>query len=313
MCLGRNKEFETRVLTPFNSKYPFKHWHKFKGMLLGKQFEQQSNYDIHVQQTEYAQTIQGIKLSMERKKQRDENTNDDEKKQMRAVLGAINWLVTGPRLDLAAACSLVQQHVMSSVVSDLLDVNRLVPQVHDLSELTIQIKSIPTENVCFMAIFDAAWPNAPGLFSQAGCMIAAMDKRIMKNTWGEFSLLRWKSFKQDRRTPSTLGAELIALSRSLAEGRWMKSMWLEANYHDYTLGENTKWQSQVPMCAIVDNKPLYDHAKSINGNNIKDKRHAIEMLIVKEALRTPTIHVRRVATFQMLGDVLTKRGVSVDL
>ena len=199
--LGRNKEFETRVLTPFNSKYPFKHWHKFKGMLLGKQFEQQSNYDIHVQQTEYAQTIQGIKLSMERKKQRDENTNDDEKKQMRAVLGAINWLVTGPRLDLAAACSLVQQHVMSSVVSDLLDVNRLVPQVHDLSELTIQIKSIPTENVCFMAIFDAAWPNAPGLFSQAGCMIAAMDKRIMKNTWGEFSLLRWKSFKQDRRTP----------------------------------------------------------------------------------------------------------------
>ena len=67
------------------------------------------------------------------------------------------------------------------------------------------------------------------------------------------------------------------------------------------------------MCAIVDKKPLYDHAKSINGNNIKDKRHAIQMLIVKEDLRTHNIHVRRVVTFQMLGDVLTKRGVSVDL
>jgi hypothetical protein len=252
-------------------------------------------------------------LSIERKTQRDENTNDDEKKQMRAVLGAINWLVTGSRPDLAAACSLLQQRVMSSVVSDMLDVNRLVSQVHDLSELTIKIKSIPTENVCFMAISDAAWANAPGLFSQADFMIAAMDKRIMKNTWGEFSLLRWKSFKQDRRTPSTLGAELIALSRSLAEGRWMRSMWLEANYHDYTLGENTKWESQVPMCAIVDNKPLYDHAKSVNGNNIKDKRHAIEMLIVKEDLRTHNIQIRWVATFQMLGDILTKRGVSVDL
>ena len=121
-----------------------------------------------------------------------------------------------------------------------------------------------------------------------------------------------ENFKQDRRTPSTLGAELIALSRSLAEGRWMRSMWLEANYHDYTLGENTKWESQVAMCAIVDNKPLYDHAKSVNDNNIKDKRHAIEMLIVKEDLRIHNIQIRWVATFQMLGDILIKRGVSVD-
>ena len=89
-------------------------------------------------------------------------------------------------------------------------------------------------------------------------------------------------------------------------------MWLEANYHDYTLGENTKWESQVPMCAIVDNKPLYDHAKSVNDNNIKDKRHAIEMLIVKEDLRIHNIQIRWVATFQMLGDILIKRGVSVD-
>ena len=67
MCLGGNEEFETRVLAPLKSKYPFKHWHKSKGMFLGKQLEQQSNYDIHVQQTEYAQTIQGVKLSIERK------------------------------------------------------------------------------------------------------------------------------------------------------------------------------------------------------------------------------------------------------
>ena len=82
-------------------------------------------------------------------------------------MGVINWLVTGLRPDLAAACSLLQQRVMSSVVSDMLDVNKLVSQVHDLSELTIKIKSIPTENVCFMAISDAAWANAPGLFLQA--------------------------------------------------------------------------------------------------------------------------------------------------
>ena len=110
-------------------------------------------------------------------------------------MGAINWLVTGSRPDLAAACSLLQQRVMSSVVSDMLDVNRLVSQVHDLSELTIKIKSIPTENVCFMAISDAAWANAPGLFSQADFMIAAMDKRIMKKHMGGILFVTLEKFQ----------------------------------------------------------------------------------------------------------------------
>jgi hypothetical protein len=45
MCLRGNEEFETRVLAPLKS--PFKHWHKSKGMFVGKQLEQQPNYDIH--------------------------------------------------------------------------------------------------------------------------------------------------------------------------------------------------------------------------------------------------------------------------
>ena len=57
------------------------------------------------------------------------------------------------------------------------------------------------------------------------------------------------------------------------------------------------------MCAIVDNKPLFDHANSKNNTNIKDKRHAIEMLIVKEDLRAHNIHLCPVVTYQMLGDI----------
>ena len=37
------------------------------------------------------------------------------------------------------------------------------------------------------------------------------------------------------------------------------------------------------------------------------------MLIVKEDLRAHNIHLRWVATYQMLGDILTKRGVPVGL
>ena len=313
MCLGGNQEFNERIVEPLKKLYPFKHWHQKKGDFLGRWVEQKENGDIVISQSEYASKLKGIDIDTKRKRDRNAETNDDEKQQMRAVLGAVNWLVSGTRPDLAASCSLLQQKVSKAVIEDLVDVNRLVKHVHDYSHLRVKIKSIKPERVCFMAVSDAAWANASGKFSQAGYMVAAVDKQLMNDVWADFSLLRWKSYKQDRRTPSTLGAELYALSRALAETRWMRSMWCEAVFHEYQIKENEVWEKKVPMCAIVDNKPLFDHANSKNNTNIKDKRHAIEMLIVKEDLRAHNIHLRWVATYQMLGDILTKRGVPVGL
>ena len=231
LCLGGNQEFEERIVAPLKKKYPFKHWHEGKGDFLGRWLEQQDNFDIHVHQKEYAKKLNGIQLDAARKKQGDMKTTDQEKKEMRAVLGAVNWLVSGSRPDLAASCSLLQQKVTQSVVADLIDVNRLVAAAHEGAETTIKIKSIKANDICFLAVSDAAWANAPSLCSQAGYMVAAVDKKIMSNCWSDFSLLRWKSYKQDRRAPSTLGAELIALSRAIAETRWIRSMWHEAvNY-----------------------------------------------------------------------------------
>ena len=313
MCLGGNQEFNERIVEPLKKLYPFKHWHQKNGDFLGRWVEQKENGDIVISQSEYASKLKGIDIDTKRKRDRNAETNDDEKQQMRAVLGAVNWLVSGTRPDLAASCSLLQQKVSKAVIEDLVDVNRLVKHVHDYSHLRVKIKSIKPERVCFMAVSDAAWANASGKFSQAGYMVAAVDKQLMNDVWADFSLLRWKSYKQDRRTPSTLGAELYALSRALAETRWMRSMWCEAVFHEYQIKENEVWEKKVPMCAIVDNKPLFDHANSKNNTNIKDKRHAIEMLIVKEDLRAHNIHLRWVATYQMLGDILTKRGVPVGL
>ena len=313
MCLGGNSEFVERILKPLKEKYPFKHWHEKKGNFLGRWLEQLPNGDITIQQTEYAQNVKGIEISPQRKKEKDSPTTEDEKRQMKAVLGAINWLVTGSRPDLAAGCSLLQQRVAKSVVEDMCDINRLVKSVHDNAHMKIKIKSIKPQDVGFLSVSDAAWANADQLCSQAGYMIAVVDKKIMRDVWADLSLLRWKSYKQDRKTPSTLGAELFALSRSLAETRWMRSMWMEANYADYKISEDSMWDERIPICAIVDNKPLFDHTNSSHNTNIKDKRHAIEMLIVKDDLRAHNIHLRWVATYQMIGDILTKRGVPVDL
>ena len=79
---------------------------------------------------------------------------------MRAVLGAVNWLVTGTRPDLAASCSLLQQRVTQSVVEDLVDRNRLVACVHARAFMKVKIKHLPPRDICFMAVSDAAWAKS---------------------------------------------------------------------------------------------------------------------------------------------------------
>lgn len=57
------------------------------------------------------------------------------------------------------------------------------------------------------------------------------------------------------------------------------------------------------MIAVIDNKPIYDHTCG-DVIVIKDKRMAIDMLIVRRHIRQNNLTIRWVDTKQML--ILTK-------
>lgn len=65
------------------------------------------------------------------------------------------------------------------------------------------------------------------------------EKEINKGKEAVVSPLRWKTYKLERPTQSTLGAELMSLARGLAECEWMRSLFAEALNFDYKL-ERTK-------------------------------------------------------------------------
>ena len=113
------------IFEPLKAKYPFKHVKEGSGEFLGKHLVQKGDMSIVIQQKEYACQLDCVHVSKERRKDKEMDTTDQEKGQMRAVLGELNWLVTGSRPDLAASCSLLQQRVVKSKVKDLLE-QRLV-------------------------------------------------------------------------------------------------------------------------------------------------------------------------------------------
>ena len=312
LCIAGSKYFEEHVIKPLKEMFPFKHWKSGEGQFLGKYLKQQADFSITITQAEYAAQLKAIEISRERRRQKGEPITESERQQMRGALGGLNWLVSGSRPDLAAWSSLMQQKVNSACVEDLIEVNRIISMAHDDCQAHIWIKSIPASQVQFVVLTDAAWANGKDCCSQAGYMIAASDHRLAAGEWGVFSILRWKSYKQDRQTHSTLGAELLSLSRGLAEARWVRSMWSEALHASYELRQDHKWSCAIPLTAVIDCKPVYDHAKSATVS-IKDKRMAIEMLLLKEDVAKYNVQLRWMATKQMIVDVLTKKGAPMNL
>ena len=159
---------------------------------------------------------------------------------------------------------------------------------------------------------DASFANAAEKKSQGGYLIAATDSGLRKARWAPISPWRWRSFKQDRQVASTLGAELLTLSRAIAEAKWMRSMWTEATSVNYTLESDKERTLRMPITVCIDSRPAYDH---LNGQvmTIKDKRLAIEMLLVKQDVEKENVQVRWLPTDQMLVDGLTKLGAPMEL
>ena len=89
-------------------------------------------------------------------------------------------------------------------------------------------------------------------------------------------------------------------------------MWCEAVYDDYTLKCDRNWSSRIPITAVIDCKPVYDHVEG-PMISVKDKLVAIEMMLVKEDIASYGISLRWMATKQMIVDVLTKRGAPMGL
>ena len=102
--IGGSQGFYQTVFEKLRVRYPFQHVKDKRGEFLGKQLVQCDHGVLVIQQKEYA---------------KDKPVTENERGQMRAVLGEINWLVSGSRPDLAASCSLMQQRVSGDVVGDL--------------------------------------------------------------------------------------------------------------------------------------------------------------------------------------------------
>ena len=132
------------VLEPLRQKYPFKHWNVGSGDFLGRKLVQLEDFSIVCDQKEYANQVQAIPISKERRKEKHAEVTDYERRKLRDVIGAASWLLGNTRPDIATATAFLQQRVQKATVNDLIEANRLVAKIRDFCHTEIKILSIYT-------------------------------------------------------------------------------------------------------------------------------------------------------------------------
>ena len=305
LVFGGSQLFENLILPKLKQRFPFKHWQKGEAKFLGRRLIQKSDFSIVSDQKEYASQVSPAPISKDRRRQKNEPLSSREMTQYRGILGAANWLVSSTRPDIAATNAMLQQRISRATVGDLIEANRLVGTIKDFAFMSIHYKSIPLEKGVFLLATDASWANGEDLRSQAAHVILFAEEQLASDRWAHVTPLRWRSFKLERHTQSTLGSELMSLARGIAECEWMRSLFAEATNHDYELSKDQEFRERTKAIITIDNKPIYDHTQG-DGIVVKDKRLAIDMLLVRRDIRRSNMTLRWVDTRQMIADPLTK-------
>ena len=306
ICTGTTL-FKEHITDKLRSRYPFKHWKTDGGEFLGRVIHRSPD-GFTIEQTEYAEKLNTIKITRERRRDKGQPLTDREKSQLRGVAGGLNWLSTATRPDLAAMTAKVQQNIQNGTVEQIAEANKAVAEARDFKHVAIKVVPIPLNELAILMTADASWATESDLKSQAAYMVCATTKAMHSGKITPVTPLKWKSQKQDRAVSSTLAAELYTVSKGVAEAVWMKQFFLEVLNSEYDLDNQEELTHDIDIIACTDNKPLFDHVRNDTGM-VHDKRQAIEVLLLRRDIKMHRVHIRWIDTKQMPVDCMTKLSV----
>ena len=304
LCAG--DEVFNQAIQSLQEKYPFGSQHEKDFCFTGIRMQQHPNGNIELSQTKYIEDIPAIEIERSRRQCLDEAVTVEEQQSLRGPIGSIQYAASNTRPDLSAKLSLLQARITSACVRDLIEGNKLLHEAKANKDVTIVIKSIPTDDLRFVSFSDASFATRANSQSQTGCLIMATSKQIGDWQSSEASPLIWYSRKIARVVASTLASEAYALSGSVDLLTWIRIHW------NWLMNPSNAWQnpevslSKCPEAySVVDCKSLYDLIQKTTVPSCQEFRTMLEALIIKDRIKTG-ICIKWVHSAAQLADALTK-------
>ena len=304
---GRGASFEASI-ERLRAKFPFRKWKHGAGTFCGAELSQCPNTNaIVVSQEEFAEKLDKPKLR--NKESPLMQITQEEASSLKSVLGGALWLAKETRPDLAVQVSQGQQLLPSPTLGEARTVGNVVRRAKQYKTLSWKILPISFSELRVCLHTDAAFANAKKQGTQAGYLVGITTDEMQAGKPAPWSPCAWKSYRLKRVVGSTFAGESQVLTDGLGHAEWIMCHLAEAKCHDFSLSKREQFLSDFKLQAIVDCKSIYDHLQNYaSPGSIGDKRVAIDLVIVREALKRVGGLIRWVPTWLQLADAMTKES-----
>jgi hypothetical protein len=197
----------------------------------------------------------------------------------------------------------------SPTIAEARTISNIVRRARQYKELKWRILPIKPEDLRLCVHTDAAFGNAKGKGTQAGYIVGVTDDNLQQGNKAPWSPAVWKSYRLKRVVGSTFAGETQVLADALGHTEWIGCHLAEAFFSDFSLQNRGEFLRRFKVQAIVDCKSIYDHLQQFaSPGRVSDKRVAIDLIIVKEALQRIQGVIRWCPTWLQLADALTKEN-----
>ena len=204
LCWGGTETFQNSVIEPFKRILEVGKENTASFKYLGLHIEQKHDH-ISINQDEYLSSINPITISKERMAQKNYLINKDEMKQLRSLIGQLNWIATQTRPDLLFECCDLASSFKNATVANIIQANKVVKKAKESSFIQLaRIRNCSTLKL--IAYHDASYANLNDGGSQGGYVIFLTDDEGAK-----LAPIAWQSKRIKRVVKSTLAAERLCL------------------------------------------------------------------------------------------------------
>ena len=312
---GKGDKYDA-AMERLRKRFPFRKWREGQGEFLGVMYEQDPiSKEITFNQAEYAKHIQPIKISRDRARTPWKVATSQEVASLRAVNGALGWLSSQTRPDLAIQTSMSQQAFPQPSVQDLLQANQAVRRARQHADMKLTVPYISPAELTVAFWSDAAFANHVDHKTQGGWLVALTSKSLSKGSDVPMSCLSWKSYRLPRVVSSTMGGESQAFASASGVAEWCLLILAEALDGHFNLRSTDDVLRRRAPVGMTDCRSLYDHLISLgSGGVLDDKRTAIDIAIIRQSTARCGLEPRWCPTDRMAADGLTKdKGEPLDL
>ena len=233
-------------------------------------------------------------------------------KQLRGLLGSLQWPASQGCPHLTCSTSLLQGMFSTATVAVMKEANKALRFAKNNADVGVQFPSLQAhgvftmEDIGFVTMTDAAWAVRSDGSSQGGFLTLLVPKIAFEDKATAYIVMDWRSFKLTRVSRSSLNSEAQAAAGAVDNLDYVKTFWqLMKNPWLDPRGEDTT-QRAGPSCLIVDAKSLYDASQKEHIHNFQDRRTGIEVMVIKQTMRSSGSTWRWCSSERQYADGLTK-------